>query len=81
MAKRKLYISPSTIAKKKTKELMAELKELFLRDDTEMAGRGLYHQAMASLPFAGGHIDKDTALVVKVKDIILELDNRIGEIN
>lgn len=81
MAKRKLYVSPKTVARKDTKMLMAELKDLFLRDDTEMAGRGLFHQAMASLPFAGGHIDKDTALVVKCKDLILELEERIGEID
>lgn len=72
--KRKLYISRGNKKVKEQKELIMELKELFLRDATEMSARGLYHQALASLPFVGGHIDKDTALVVRIKDIILRLE-------
>ena len=58
----------------KAKELVKELKELYLRDDTEMAGRGLYHRALSVIYQMGGHVDKDTEQISRIKDIILELE-------
>ncbi len=57
----------------KAKELMAELEDLYLRGGTEMRERGLYHRVLADIGRLNGHVDKDTTLVSRIKDIILEL--------
>jgi hypothetical protein len=59
------------------RELVAELESLFLRDGTEMAERGFYHKALASLHGFGGSIDKNTEELARIKVVILELKNAI----
>lgn len=59
--------------KNKAKELVAELTDLFLRDGSEMRERGLYQRVIADIARLNGHVDKDTALLARMKEIILEL--------
>lgn len=59
--------------KNKTRELVRELEDLFLREGTEMGERGFYQRIQPSLPLTGGHIDKDSVNLARMKDIILEL--------
>jgi len=57
--------------------LMDELKDLMLRDATEMSARGFYQKAMASLTGFGGSIDKNTTQVARIKELILLLDKEV----
>lgn len=64
------------MAKKKkvsAKDLVAELEDLYLREGNEMTEKGVFQRVKPSLPFNPGHVDKDTAQLVRIKDIILEL--------
>lgn len=54
--------------------LLAELKDLFLRDGTEMAERGFFQRVFPILNQMGGSIDKNTEQLVRIKDIIIELN-------
>ena len=56
---------------------MDELKDLMLRDATEMSARGFYQKAMASLTGFGGSIDKNTTQVARIKELILLLDKEV----
>jgi len=56
------------------KDLVVELKDLFLREGTEMSERGFYQRILPSLPLTGGHIDKDSVNLARIKEIILELE-------
>lgn len=55
------------------KALVTELEDLYLRNDSEIGGRGLYHKVIPNVSHLGGHIDKDVALLVRIKDLILEI--------
>jgi len=68
---------PKQEPKNKAKELVSELKELYLRTDSEIMGRGLYYRVLAEIPLKVGHVDKDTALLVRIRDIILELEKEL----
>jgi len=69
------------MAKKKAdtsvKKLVTELKELYLRDDTEIAGRGLYHRVKANPIMLGGSIDKNVEMIARIKDIIFALEKAV----
>jgi len=54
-------------------KLVLELEELYLREDSEMAGRGLYQKGIHSIVHLGGHVDKNSALLNRIKEIVLEL--------
>jgi len=60
-------------AKPNVKKLVKELESLYLRTDTEIAGRGLYHKVLPNIVKLGGHVDKDTELLVRIKELILEI--------
>ena len=62
---------------RKLKKLITELKDLYLREDTETAAKGLYHRALSAIYHLGGNIDKDTAQFTRIRDIILEIEKTI----
>ena len=65
------------MAAKKARSLKAvvlELKELYFRNDSEIGGRGLYHKVLPNVCHLGGHIDKDTTLLVKIGELIEEIE-------
>ena len=57
--------------------LMNELKDLMLRESTEMAGRGIYQRALSAVLNMGGSIDKTTVQLARVKELILLLDKEV----
>lgn len=59
--------------KNKTKELIAELENIYLKSGTEMREKGLYYRLMSDVAKLDGYIDRDTAILARIKDIILEL--------
>lgn len=63
--------------KPKAKELVAELKDLFLRDGTELAERGFYQRSLPILGSFGGSIDKNTEELARIKEVILELEKAV----
>ena len=68
------------MARKKRNEaraLMNELKDLMLRESTEMAGRGIYQRALSAVLNMGGSIDKTTVQLARVKELILLLDREV----
>ena len=66
-------VTVKAFPKPSARELITELEDLYLRVDGALAGRGLYYRALFAMPLAGGHIDRDTDLVVRIKEVILEL--------
>jgi len=65
----------SKVEKNEAKKLVAELKHLYLREDSELLGRGLCQRLLANISILHpGHVDKDTTLVARIKEIILELE-------
>jgi len=56
---------------------MNELKDLMLRESTEMAGRGIYQRALSAVLNMGGSIDKTTTQLSRVKELILLLDREV----
>ena len=68
------------MARKKRNEaraLMNELKDLMLRESTEMAGRGIHQRALSAVLNMGGSIDKTTTQLSRVKELILLLDREV----
>ena len=68
------------MARKKRNEaraLMNELKDLMLRESTEMAGRGIYQRALSAVLNMGGSIDQTTTQLSRVKELILLLDKEV----
>jgi len=59
--------------KNEIRQLVNELEELYLRGGSELRERGLYYRVLADISRLNGHIDKDTALVARIKDVILKL--------
>ena len=57
----------------KVRELVNELDNLYLRSGSEMRERGLYYRVLADISRLNGHVDKDTALVSRIKEIVTEL--------
>jgi len=71
----KIKVKEPVVKELTAKELIAELKNLYLRTDSEVLGRGLYHRLIADISvMRPGHVDKDTSLIVRIKEIILELE-------
>ena len=61
----------------KARTLMDELKDLMLREGTEMSERGFFQRAMATLNSFGGSIDKNTEQLARIKELILALDKEV----
>tara|TARA_Y100000310_G_C19956937_1_gene479470 strand:- start:151 stop:363 length:213 start_codon:yes stop_codon:yes gene_type:complete len=66
-------------SKNKARELMNELKELFLKDGAglEMIEKGLYQKALANISSFGGSVDKNVEMLAMTKQVIEELDKEI----
>jgi len=62
---------------KKVRVLLDELKDLMLRESTEMAGRGIHQRALSAVLNMHGSIDKTTEQLARVKELILELDEEV----
>jgi len=63
--------------KNKAKALVRELKDLMLREATEMSARGFYQKAFSVLHSFGGSIDKNTTQLARIKELILQLDKEV----
>jgi len=56
-----------------TADLKAELRDLFLRDATEMPARGFYQRVLPLLSQMGGSIDKNTEQLARIKELVIIL--------
>lgn len=59
----------------KVKKLVGELTELVLKDGAglELGEKGFYHRAKANLHHFGGSIDKNSEMLERFKQVVLEL--------